>query len=70
MSTAVLEIAEAITEKAQKLTPQEWDELMEMLEDIEDNAAAEKAKADGKFTPLEVAEKEIRNAWDNRLNRR
>ncbi len=49
MSPAVLEIAE----KAQKLTHEEWEELLEILEDIEDNAAADRALADGVFVSQE-----------------
>ncbi len=55
MSAAVLEIAE----KAKKLTPQEWDEMLEMLEDIEDNAAADKALAEGEFIPWEKVKAEM-----------
>ena len=53
MSTAVLEITEAIAEKAQKLTREEWEELMEALEDIEDNAAADAALEEGVFVSQE-----------------
>ncbi len=60
MSTAVLEITEAIAEKARKLTRDEWHELMEALEDMEDLEAAKQAKIrGGKRTSLEDLEKEL-----------
>ena len=49
MSTAVLELKE----KVERLTPDERHELMQILEDIEDNALADKAEAEGKFISLE-----------------
>jgi hypothetical protein len=49
MSTAVLELKE----KVEQLTSEERYELMQILEDIEDNALADKAEAEGKFIFLE-----------------
>jgi hypothetical protein len=49
MSTAVLELKE----KVERLTREERAELMQILEDIEDNALADKAESEGKFIPLE-----------------
>lgn len=49
MSTAVLELKE----KVERLTPDERHELMQILEDIEDNALADKAEAEVKFISLE-----------------
>jgi hypothetical protein len=49
MSTVVLELKE----KVEQLTSEERYELMQILEDIEDNALADKAEADGKFISLE-----------------
>jgi hypothetical protein len=49
MSTAVLELKD----KVERLTSEERYELMQILEDIEDNALADKAEAEGKFIPLE-----------------
>jgi hypothetical protein len=45
MSTVVLELKE----KFEQLTSEERYELMQILEDIEDNALADKAEAEGKF---------------------
>jgi hypothetical protein len=49
MSTAVLELKQ----KVELLTSEERYELMQILEDIEDNALADKAEAEGKFISLE-----------------
>ena len=49
MSTVVLELKE----KVERLTSEERHELMQILEDIEDNALADKAEAEGKFISLE-----------------
>ena len=49
MSTAVFEMKE----KVERLTPEERYELMQILEDIEDNALTDKAEAEGKFISLE-----------------
>lgn len=49
MSTAVLELKQ----KVERLTSEERYELMQILEDIEDNALADKAEAEGKFISLE-----------------
>jgi hypothetical protein len=48
MSTVVLELKE----KVERLTSEERHELMQILEDIEDNALADKAEAEGKFVSL------------------
>ena len=53
MSTAVLELKE----KVERLTSEERYELMQILEDIEDNALADKAEADGKFISLDEYKK-------------
>lgn len=49
MSTAVLELKE----KVERLTPEERHELMQILEDIENNALADKAESEGKFLSFE-----------------
>ena len=49
MSTEVFEMKE----KVERLTPEERYELMQILEDIEDNALTDKAEAEGKFISLE-----------------
>ena len=49
VSTVVLELKE----KVERLTSEERYELMQILEDIEDNALADKAEAEGKFISLE-----------------
>ena len=48
VSTVVLELKE----KVERLTSEERYELMQILEDIEDNALADKAEAEGKFISL------------------
>ena len=53
MSTAVLELKE----KVERLTSEERYELMQILEDIEDNALADKAEAEGKFISLDEYKK-------------
>ena len=53
MSTAVLELKE----KVQHLTSEERHELMQILEDIEDNALADKAEAGGQFISFEEYKK-------------
>ena len=53
MSTAVLELKD----KVERLTSEERYELMQILEDIEDNALADKAEAEGKFISLEEYKK-------------
>ena len=53
MSTALLELKQ----KVERLTSEERHELMQILEDIEDNALADKAEAEGKFISLEQYEK-------------
>ena len=40
-------------EKVERLTSEERHELMQILEDIEDNALADKAEAGGKFISLD-----------------
>ncbi len=49
VSTAILELKE----KVERLTSEERHELMQILEDIEDNALADKAEAGGKFISLD-----------------
>ena len=49
MSIAVLELKQRV----ERLTSEERHELMQILEDIEDNALADKAEAEGKFISLE-----------------
>ncbi|MBE2180472.1 MAG: hypothetical protein IAE97_08370 [Chthoniobacterales bacterium] len=58
MSTAVLELME----KVERLTPEERAELMQLLEDIEDNALADKAEAAGGWTSLAELKKELGRA--------
>ena len=53
MSTAVLELKQ----KVERLTSEERYELMQILEDIEDNALADKAEAEGKFISLDEYKK-------------
>jgi hypothetical protein len=53
MSTVVLELKE----KFEQLTSEERYELMQILEDIEDNALADKAEAEGKFISLDQYKK-------------
>jgi hypothetical protein len=53
MSTAVLELKQ----KVELLTSEERYELMQILEDIEDNALADKAEAEGKFISLDEYKK-------------
>ena len=53
MSTVVLELKE----KVEQLTSEERYELMQILEDIEDNALADKAEAEGKFISLDEYKK-------------
>ena len=48
MSAAVLELKQ----KVERLTSEERHELMQILEDIDDNALADKAEAEGKFISL------------------
>lgn len=55
MSTVVLELKE----KAERLTAEERHELMQILEDIEDNALAGKAEAEGGWTKLADLKKEL-----------
>ena len=55
MSTAVLELKE----KVERLTSEERYELMQILEDIEDNALADKAEAEGGWTKLADLKKEL-----------
>lgn len=55
MSSAVLEIKE----KFESLTREERIELLGILEDIEDNAAADAAKVGGEFVPWEQAKLRI-----------
>ncbi len=58
MSTAVLELKE----KVERLTPEERAELMQILEDIEDNALADKAEAEGNWTSFDTLKKELGRA--------
>ena len=58
MSTAVLELKD----KVERLTSEERQELMQILEDIEDNALADKAEAKGGWTKLADLKKEISRA--------
>jgi len=58
MSTAVFELKE----KLERLTSEERYELMQILEDIEDNALADKAEAEGGWTKLAVLKKELGRA--------
>ena len=53
MSTAVLELKQ----KVERLTSEERYELMQILEDIEDIALADKAEAEGKFISLDKYKK-------------
>ena len=53
MSTAVLELKQ----KVERLTSEERYELVQILEDIEDNALADKAEAEGKFISLDEYKK-------------
>jgi hypothetical protein len=53
MSTAVLELKQ----KVERLTSEERYELMQILEDIEDNALADKAEAEGKFISVDEYKK-------------
>ncbi len=55
MSTAVLELKD----KVERLTSEERYELMQILEDIEDNALADKAEAEGGWTKLVDLKKEL-----------
>ena len=58
MSTAVLELKE----KVERLTSEERYELMQILEDIEDSALADKAEAEGGWTKLADLKKELGRA--------
>ena len=58
MSTAVLELKQ----KVERLTSEERYELMQILEDIEDNALADKAEAEGGWTKLADLKKELGRA--------
>ena len=58
MSTVVLELKE----KVERLTSEERHELMQILEDIEDNALADKAEAEGGWTKLADLKKELGRA--------
>ena len=58
MSTAVLELKQ----KVERLTSEERHELMQILEDIEDNALADKAEAEGGWTKLADLKKELGRA--------
>ena len=58
MSTAVLELKE----KVERLTSEERYELMQILEDIEDNALADKAETEGGWTKLADLRKELGRA--------
>ncbi len=58
MSTAVLELKQ----KVERLTSEERYELMRILEDIEDNALADKAEAEGGWTKLADLKKELGRA--------
>lgn len=53
MSTVVLELKD----KVERLTSEERFELMQMLEDIKDNAMADKAEARGDFISFEEYKK-------------
>ena len=53
MSTAVLELKQ----KVERLTSEERYELMQILEDIEDIALADKAEVEGKFISLDEYKK-------------
>ncbi len=53
MSIAVLELKQRV----ERLTSEERHELMQILEDIEDNAVADKAEAEGKFISLDEYKK-------------
>ena len=53
MSTAVLELKQ----KVERLTSEERYELMQIIEDIEENALADQAEAGGKFIPFEQYKK-------------
>ena len=55
VSTAVLELKE----KVERLTSEERYELMQILEDIEDNALADKAETEGGWTKLADLKKEL-----------
>ncbi len=55
MSTAVLELKD----KVERLTSEERYELMQILEDIEDNALTDKAEAEGGWTKLADLKKEL-----------
>jgi hypothetical protein len=58
VSTVVLELKE----KVERLTSEERYELMQILEDIEDNALADKAEAEGGWTKLADLRKELGRA--------
>ena len=58
VSTVVLELKE----KVERLTSEERYELMQILEDIEDNALADKAEAEGGWTKLADLKKELGRA--------
>jgi len=58
MSTPVLELKE----KVERLTSEERYELMQILEDIEDNALADKAEAEGGWTKLADLKRELGRA--------
>jgi uncharacterized protein YgfB (UPF0149 family) len=55
MSTVVLELKE----KFEQLTSEERYELMQILEDIQDNALADKAEASGEWVKLADLKKEL-----------
>ena len=58
VSTAVLELKE----KVERLTSAERYELMQILEDIEDNALADQAEVEGGWTKLADLKKELGRA--------
>ena len=58
MSTAVLELKD----KVERLTSEERYELLQILEDIEDNALADKAETEGGWTKLADLKKELGRA--------
>lgn len=58
MSTAVLELKK----KVELLSPGERVELMQILEDIGDNALADQAEAKGGWTNLQELKKELGRA--------
>ena len=58
MGSAVLELKE----KVERLTSEERYELMQILDDIEDNALADKADAEGGWTKLADLKKELGRA--------